>query len=90
MGATFYLASCGTTLTGRVSVQGNMPHSYLALSTGDGTYEIQEGELHDKLRKDYQGATVTLEVEILREPEGPMRGRVKVFSITEDAEKTDD
>ena len=69
--ALFGLASClSMTLQGRISVKGNEPHTYLALSTGESEYSLV-GPLRDSLLKQYQGKYLKVRGEIVKEALGP-------------------
>ena len=75
--------ACSGEIEGTVSVKGNMPHTYLALTTDDGkTYEIT-GKAAEKLRSDYQGSRVRLKGKLIREPDGPQRGLIQADQILE-------
>ena len=59
------------TITGKISVKGSEPKTFVALTTEDGTvYEIT-GPLKERLQEEYQYKTVTLEGELLRTSSGP-------------------
>ena len=78
-----FVTACDDTLTGTISVKGNEPFTYLALTTDKAEFEIEMGLYTDTLLKNYQGSTVTLQVEIIRKPEPPMRGLIRVLGIKE-------
>jgi hypothetical protein len=58
-------------ISGRISMKGSMPNTYLALTTGSGKEYKITGPLQDKLAEDYQYKTVTLAGEIVKEAVGP-------------------
>jgi hypothetical protein len=63
--------SCTTTITGRVSVKGNEPHTYLAIETGShGDLEIV-GPFAERIRSLYQGQTISVEGTLLGKGSGP-------------------
>jgi hypothetical protein len=76
-----FLSSCDDTVTGTIAVKGNAPFAHLALTTEHGEFEIEKGEIHDTLWKNYQGSTVTLKVEVIREPQPPMQGLIRALAI---------
>jgi len=52
------LLACEESMEGRVSVVGNEPFAYLALTTDDGRQFALEGEKADELRAEFQGRRV--------------------------------
>ncbi|SIQ41713.1 hypothetical protein SAMN05920897_108126 [Alkalispirochaeta americana] len=61
-------------ITGVVSVKGSSPQAVLVITTREsGSYEII-GEITRDLAKNYQGAVVTLEGRVIREPAHPRLG----------------
>lgn len=59
------------TITGRITIKGNEPKTFVALTAADGrVYEIT-GPLTGRLKEEYQYRTVTLEGELLRKSAGP-------------------
>ena len=59
------------TITGKISVKGSEPKTFVALTTEAGTvYEIT-GHLTGRLQEEYQYRTVTLEGALLRTSAGP-------------------
>lgn len=66
------LMSCTeTTYTGRISVRGNEPHTYLALVTSDNQEYRIVGDLEQKIRSSYQNKRVTVAGRIVKEALGP-------------------
>ena len=62
------------TITGKISVKGSEPKTFVALTTEAGTvYEIT-GPLTDRLAEDYQYSTVILEGKLIRAYAGAVRG----------------
>jgi ABC-type oligopeptide transport system substrate-binding subunit len=58
-------------ISGRISMKGSMPNTYLALTTGSGKEYKITGPLEEKLAADYQYEDVTLSGEIVKEAVGP-------------------
>lgn len=56
---------------GRISVKGNVPHTYLCLSTESGTDYRLEGGLRDLLWDQHQQETIRLEGLISKRAAGP-------------------
>ena len=67
---SFILAGC-LTYTGRVSVKGNEPHSYVVLVTQDDTAYRLVGDLAPRIRKEYQNMTIVVRGCIVKEAVGP-------------------
>lgn len=74
--------SCSGEISGTITVKGNMPHTYLALTAEDGNIFRIRGKAAEELRNDYQGSKVTIKGKIISMPEGPMPGEIEVFSFT--------
>jgi hypothetical protein len=66
---TVSFQACAGTFTGRIAVKGNMPFTYLALSTGNGDMKIV-GSLRQKLWDCCQGRRVTVRGSIVKESRG--------------------
>ena len=73
------------TITGKISVKGNEPKTFVALTTEEGrVYEIT-GPLTDRLAEDYQYSTVILEGKLIRASTGPgMPARFRAEKIVGD------
>lgn len=57
--------------TGRVTVKGNEPHAWLALTAEDGTVYEVVGEKALEIRKAWQGRRIRVEGRIVEEARGP-------------------
>ncbi|WP_455381385.1 hypothetical protein [Salinispira pacifica] len=69
--AALLAVSCTATFTGRISVKGSEPHTYLAIDTADhGELEIV-GPLASRIRALYQGQIITVEGTVLDSGSGP-------------------
>ena len=63
------LQACAGTYTGTIAVKGNMPHTYLSLTTASGDMKIV-GALRQKLMDCCQGRRVTVRGSIVSERKG--------------------
>ncbi len=71
--------ACEESLDGRVSVVGNEPFAYLALTTEEGRQVALAGEKAEELGAEYQGRWVRVYGSIEQEERGP--GRPARFSV---------
>ena len=81
------LTACSAKISGTVSVKGNEPHTYPALTTEEGDLYMITGTAVDELIRDYQGARVHLKGKIVRKPDGPVPGIIEAEGIIESGEK---
>jgi hypothetical protein len=85
LAACSLLASCNSlTLSGRVSVKGNEPLTYLVLvSEEKGAFTIV-GPLKEEIRRNHQGKYLKVRGRIVEEPQGPgLHPNLEVLEILE-------
>ncbi len=58
-------------ISGRISMKGSMPNTYLALTTDSGTEYKITGPAEEKLAADYQYTTATVSGKVVKEAVGP-------------------
>jgi len=75
------LTSCSGEISGTISVKGNMPHTYLAITADDGRVFKITGKAREELWNNYQGSKVTIKGKIISLPQGPMPGEIDAESI---------
>ena len=68
-------------ITGRVSVRGNEPFTYLGISTSDGVEYKISGKMKDKIRKQYQQQILNLKGMVIKSREGHMPAKFEVMEI---------
>ncbi len=68
-----------TTIQGKISIKGNEPHTWLALTTKEGRDYRLKGDLAKTLRNHYQQQVVVLEGEILSKSKTP--GLPSAFAV---------
>lgn len=77
-------------LTGRISVKGNEPHSWLCLTDSSNRAYRLKGDLTDEIRLKYQQRTITIKGELLslsRDPGIPAGFRVEeILAVDSDPE----
>jgi hypothetical protein len=80
--AVILFQGCGGSMTGTISVQGNVPHTYTAITLDDGrTYKVT-GKTEPALRRDHQGARVTIRGRLITEPDGTLPGVIEADSFS--------
>jgi formylmethanofuran dehydrogenase subunit C len=79
--STATLTSCSGEISGTISVKGNMPHTYLAITADDGRVFKVTGNAKDELWNNYQGSKVTIKGKIISMPQGFMPGEIDAESI---------
>lgn len=81
------------TLTGKISIKGNEPHTYLSLITGNNIEYQLTGVYNEKIKKTYQQQIIAIEGTIERAAIGPgfpaLFDVQKIVSICSDEQKTD-
>ena len=63
---SIFFISCGDTIEGRVAMKGNEPHTYLSIVTEKGQEFRIVGKLEKKISKNYQGNTIKIRGEIVK------------------------
>ncbi|HUX12604.1 MAG TPA: hypothetical protein VMW87_06225 [Spirochaetia bacterium] len=71
LAVSFLFICCTATFTGRVSVKGSEPHTYLAIEIPGGEELEITGTLVDEIRAKFQGRTITVEGTITDKGSGP-------------------
>jgi hypothetical protein len=79
------LVSCNDGIRGVISVKGNEPHTYTALTAENGELFKVQGPLADELRQKYQGAKVRLRGRIIEKNDKSFSGP-GIIEVTEIAE----
>lgn len=79
-------AGC-TTLSGRITVKGNEPHTYVVLVVDDSTEYTIVGDLAEVLRKEYQNKTVKVKGKIIKSKAAGIPDKLEVLEILEVLEK---
>ncbi len=72
------IMACEGELEGRVSVVGNEPFTFLALTTEDGRQVRLVEDVAEEIREEHQGRRLRVVGEVIREPEGAQPAHFKV------------
>ena len=76
---TVMILGC-VTLSGRVAVKGNEPHTYIVLITDDTEYIIV-GDLAGEIRREYQKKIITVKGKIVKKAIPGKPAELEVFEI---------
>jgi hypothetical protein len=79
-------AGC-TTLSGRITIKGNEPHTYVVLVIDDSKEYVIVGEMADKLRQEYQNKTIKVKAKVVTKAIPGKPAEVEVLEILEVLEK---
>ena len=67
---------------GRIAVKGTEPHTFVSLTTDDGTEYRLRGEPAAELRAEHQNTTVSVRGRVLDSPGKPMPASLEVVSFS--------
>jgi hypothetical protein len=84
----FTAAGC-ITLSGRITVKGNEPHTYVVLVAGESEEYVIVGDLAETLRKEYQNKRVRVKGKIVGKAIPGKPAELEVFEILEVLDKQD-
>jgi len=68
--------------TGRIAVKGTEPHTFVSLTTDDGTEYRLRGEPVAELRAEHQNTVISVRGRVLDSPGAPMPASLEVVSFS--------